>query len=151
MRFKCYSCGETAPHFTRNSLCGCGGLYQLDFTARKYDPKLVDTAEWNIFRYRAFLPPLGEGWREVTLGEGMTATLVYREKLWFKLDYAMPTLSFKDRGAAMLIWLCKAIGVENVLLDSSGMPVTRWRPTVPVPVSAVRSLCRKVLPPRKSK
>lgn len=29
----------------------------------------------------------------------MTATLPLDEKLWVKLDYAMPTLSFKDRGA----------------------------------------------------
>jgi len=119
-QFKCYVCGFTAPLDTRNSLCSCGGLYRLDFTPPKYDPKLVDTAEWNIFRYRAFMPPLGDMWRDVTLGEGMTAALVYREKLMFKLDYAMPTLSFKDRGAAALIWLCKTIGVKNVLLDSSG-------------------------------
>ncbi|MCL2381004.1 MAG: pyridoxal-phosphate dependent enzyme [Treponema sp.] len=120
VQFKCYVCGNAAPLDTRVSLCGCGGLYQLDFTPPEYKPALVDTAEWNIFRYRAFMPPLGEGWREVTLGEGMTATLEYREKLWFKLDYAMPTLSFKDRGAAALVWLCKTIGVENVVQDSSG-------------------------------
>ena len=123
--YKCYVCGATAPLDTRNSResqvrCGCGGLYCLDFTPPQYDPRLIDSAEWNIFRYRAFMPPLGDGWREVTLGEGMTATLPYREKLWFKLDYAMPTLSFKDRGAAALIWLCKAIGVKNVVQDSSG-------------------------------
>jgi threonine synthase len=119
-QFKCYACGKTVPLDTPNSLCICGGLFQLDFAPPKYDPKLIDTAEWNIFRYRAFMPPLGEGWRDVTLGEGMTATLFYREKLMFKLDYAMPTLSFKDRGAAALIWLCKAIGVKNVVQDSSG-------------------------------
>jgi len=119
-QFNCYTCGDTAPLDTRNSLCGCGGLYRLDFTPPKYDPKLVDASEWNIFRYRAFMPPLGEGWRNVTLGEGMTATLLHREKLWFKLDYAMPTLSFKDRGAAALIWLCETIGVERVVQDSSG-------------------------------
>ena len=92
----------------------------MDFTAPEYKRDLVDSAEWSIFRYRAFLPPLGDGWREVTLGEGMTATLMYRDKLWFKLDYAMPTLSFKDRGAAVLIWLCKTIGVKKVVQDSSG-------------------------------
>jgi threonine synthase len=32
----------------------------------------------------------------------------------------MPTLSFKDRGAAALIWLCKTIGVTRVVQDSSG-------------------------------
>jgi threonine synthase len=119
-QFRCYVCGGNAPLDTRSYCCGCGGLYRLVFTPPKYDPGLVDTAEWNIFRYRAFMPPFGDGWRELTLGEGMTATLAYKEKLWFKLDYAMPTLSFKDRGAAALVWLCKTIGVKNVLLDSSG-------------------------------
>ena len=119
-QFKCFSCGSTASLDTRASLCSCGGLYQLDFTPPRYDPALLDTAEWSIFRYRAFMPPLGEKWREVTLGEGMTATVPYRKNLWFKLEYAMPTLSFKDRGAAALIWLCKTIGVERVVQDSSG-------------------------------
>ena len=119
-QFKCYACGETAPLDTRKSQCACGGLFRLDFTPPKYDPKLIDAAEWNIFRYRAFMPPIGDDWRNVTLGEGMTATLKYKDKLWFKLDFAMPTLSFKDRGAATLVWLCKTIGVKNVVLDSSG-------------------------------
>jgi len=120
VQFKCYQCAASAPLDTRSSHCGCGGLFRLDFAPPKYDKKLIDTAEWSVFRYRAFMPPFGDTWREVTLGEGMTATLEYREKLWFKLDYAMPTLSFKDRGAAALVWLCKAIGVKNVVQDSSG-------------------------------
>lgn len=36
------------------------------------------------------------------------------------MDYFMPTLSFKDRGAAVLIAHCKAIGVDRVVQDSSG-------------------------------
>ena len=36
------------------------------------------------------------------------------------MDYFMPTLSFKDRGAAVLIAHCKAIGVDWVVQDSSG-------------------------------
>jgi len=36
------------------------------------------------------------------------------------MDYFMPTLSFKDRGAAVLIAHCKSIGVESVVQDSSG-------------------------------
>ena len=119
-QFKCYICGDTTPMHTRSSFCDCGGLFRLDFTPPAYNPELIDASEWSIFRYRAFMPPLGEAWRDISLGEGMTATLNYQKNLWFKLDYAMPTLSFKDRGAATLIWLCKTIGVKNVLLDSSG-------------------------------
>lgn len=119
-QFRCYLCGNTAPLDTLNSLCDCGGLYQLDFSPPKYDISLLDTKEWSIFRYRAFMPPLGDEWRKVSLGEGSTAMMRYKKGLWFKLDYAMPTLSFKDRGAAVLIWLCKSIGIKKVLQDSSG-------------------------------
>ena len=54
------------------------------------------------------------------LGEGMTPVVRFHEDVLLKMDYFMPTLSFKDRGAAVLIAHCKAIGVEKVVQDSSG-------------------------------
>ena len=56
----------------------------------------------------------------MTLGEGMTPLVRYDEDLLMKMDYFMPTLSFKDRGAAVLISHCRSIGVESVVQDSSG-------------------------------
>lgn len=38
----------------------------------------------------------------------------------FKLDYLMPSGSFKDRGASVLVSLCKALGIEELVEDSSG-------------------------------
>ncbi|GAB4373800.1 MAG: pyridoxal-phosphate dependent enzyme [Spirochaetales bacterium] len=38
----------------------------------------------------------------------------------FKLDYLMPSGSFKDRGASILVSLCKALGIEELVEDSSG-------------------------------
>ncbi len=37
-----------------------------------------------------------------------------------KLDYYLPTLSFMDRGAAVLVAHCRSIGVDQVVQDSSG-------------------------------
>ena len=37
-----------------------------------------------------------------------------------KLDFLMPTLSFKDRGAVVLATLASALGVRSALTDSSG-------------------------------
>ncbi len=37
-----------------------------------------------------------------------------------KLDFVMPTLSFKDRGAAVLMSAAAAVGVRHVVADSSG-------------------------------
>lgn len=118
--FICPDCGERAPLDIMDYKCGCGGLFVLDYTPPAYSNELIDNEQWNIFRYRRFMPLDNDLWRNITLGEGMTATVPYREGLYFKLDYAMPTLSFKDRGAAALIWLCKTIGVKGVLQDSSG-------------------------------
>lgn len=119
-KFTCFTCGEHKPLDTNEFLCDCGGLYQLDFKPEPFNLDLVDKNEFNLFRYRKFMPLDNEIWRDITLGEGMTATIPYDSKLFFKLDYAMPTLSFKDRGAATLIWLCKTIGVNKVVQDSSG-------------------------------
>ena len=120
MKFKCSKCGALAPLESTKYRCECGGLYDLDFTPPKFSTDLIDKSEFSLFRYRNFMPLKNEIWREITMGEGMTATVRFDEKLFFKLDYAMPTLSFKDRGAAVLIWLCKTIGVKKVLQDSSG-------------------------------
>lgn len=119
-QFKCFSCKTTAPLSTLSFKCSCGSLYELDFSPPKFSMNLIDSREFNIFRYRAFMPLENDLWREVTLGEGLTSTVQYNEKLYLKLDYAMPTLSFKDRGAASLVWLLKTIGVKKVVQDSSG-------------------------------
>lgn len=119
-RYVCSACGRTAETSTRQARCECGGLWKLDFTPPRFDLSLVDRGTWSIFRYRAFLPLEGEGWREISLGEGMTPVIRLDEDVLLKMDYCMPTLSFKDRGAAVLVSHCKAIGVKSVVQDSSG-------------------------------
>ncbi len=50
----------------------------------------------------------------------MTPVVSLEEDLSVKLDYCMPTLSFKDRGAAVLAARYLELGVDRVLQDSSG-------------------------------
>jgi threonine synthase len=97
----------------RVAKCDCGGLW-------KFDLSLVDRHNWSIFCYRAFLPLEGNHWREITLSEGLSPIVPLDEDVLLKMDYFMPTLSFKHRGAAMLIAHCKAIGVDALVQDSSG-------------------------------
>lgn len=118
--FKCRHCGKTYPMDTRRYMCECGGLFDLDFAPPPFDAALIDRAAWSMFRYRSFMPDIGESWREVTMGEGMTPVVSGGDGLLLKLDFAMPTLSFKDRGAAMIISHCKRLGVKRVIQDSSG-------------------------------
>lgn len=120
MKYICLKCGVTEKVTTRKAKCDCGGLWKLDWKAPKFDLSLVDRDTWGIFRYRAFMPLIGESWREISLGEGMTPVIQFDENLLLKMDYFMPTLSFKDRGAAVLITHCKSIGVDSVVQDSSG-------------------------------
>ena len=120
MNFRCTRCGATAPVDTRASHCSCGGLWQLDYTPPAFDLDLIDRSVWGLLRYRRFLPLTGDTWRDVTLGEGMTPLVPLDQDVLLKMDYYMPTLSFKDRGAAVLVAHMKSIGVEAAVQDSSG-------------------------------
>lgn len=120
MNYICAKCGHKEDTATRLAKCACGGLWQLDYKAPAFDPVLIDKSCWNIFRYRAFMPLADDCWQDISLGEGMTPVMPFDKDLMLKMDYFMPTLSFKDRGAAVLIAHCKAIGVDSVVQDSSG-------------------------------
>ena len=120
MKYVCSRCGKEEDAATRKPRCECGGLWDLEFGRPKFSLDLVDRDEWSIFRYRAFMPPLGENWKAVSLGEGLTPVVRFDDDLSLKMDYFMPTLSFKDRGAAVLVSHCRAIGVRSVAQDSSG-------------------------------
>jgi threonine synthase len=62
-------------------------------------------------------------WQDVTMGEGGTPLIPFdpgRPQVLVKLEYLMPTLSFKDRGAAVLVSLAGGVGAEELVADSSG-------------------------------
>ena len=120
MHYLCSACKSTEDVTTQKSKCDCGGLWKLEYQLPRFALSKVDKETWSIFRYRAFMPLKGEAWREISLGEGMTPVIQLEEDLLLKMDYFMPTLSFKDRGAAVLMAHCKDIGVDAVVQDSSG-------------------------------
>ena len=57
---------------------------------------------------------LGEGWTPLVPGEWNGARVAY------KLELAMPTGSFKDRGMTVMVSYLRSRGVRHVLEDSSG-------------------------------
>ncbi|WP_196600079.1 threonine synthase [Pectinatus frisingensis] len=121
MDFVCSECGNRESADTYKPRCDkCGGLWKLDFKPPKFDLDEVDKGTWSIFRYRRFMPVDDDSWRNISLGEGMTPIIDFDDGILFKMEYYMPTLSFKDRGAAMLMSHCHSIGVKNVVQDSSG-------------------------------
>lgn len=85
----------------------------------------IDPSEWSIWRYRYALPfPKDDAeWRKITLGEGVTPLVDAGPEypgLKFKVEYVMPTLSFKDRGSVVMVAKAKERGVERIAADSSG-------------------------------
>lgn len=122
--YQCRDCARSLALDQPVFRCGCGGLLDLapfpvDLTAA------ARLEERSLFRYAAALPfRAGTApWREVSMGEWLTPLVPLdprRPEVLVKLDYAMPTLSFKDRGAAVLVTQAKAMGVRRIVQDSSG-------------------------------
>ena len=80
----------------------------------------VDEGRLDFARYRALLP-VDEPF--ITLGGGMTPLVPGKlagRAVWFKLDSLLPTGSFKDRGAAVVVNHLTRLGVRKVIVDSSG-------------------------------
>ncbi|WP_240782520.1 pyridoxal-phosphate dependent enzyme [Roseococcus sp. SYP-B2431] len=75
----------------------------------------------SIWRYAAALPFLPV--RPITMGEGCTPLVEHEvggTTTLLKCEWFMPTGSFKDRGASVMLSLLREQGVTAVLEDSSG-------------------------------
>jgi threonine synthase len=81
----------------------------------------VDTATRSLWRYRAALPMLAPD--PITMGEGCTPLVprsLHGATALLKLEWFMPTGSFKDRGASVMLTYLRQQGITEVLEDSSG-------------------------------
>ena len=99
----------------------CHGVLELSGFTPTF-PALADLARRpaTLWRYAEALP-LAEP-AAITLGEGMTplVTAPGRPDVRLKVDYLMPTGSFKDRGAVLLAALAGSLKVDRMVADSSG-------------------------------
>jgi threonine synthase len=81
----------------------------------------IDRAERSLWRYRAALPMQVND--PISMGEGCTPLIsrsLHGATPLIKCEWFMPTGSFKDRGASVMLTLLRAQGVRQVLEDSSG-------------------------------
>ncbi len=81
----------------------------------------IDAGERSLWRYRAALPLPCDA--PISMGEGCTPLIARRlhgAEARLKCEWFMPTGSFKDRGASVMLSLLRAQGVRAVLEDSSG-------------------------------
>lgn len=114
------STGDTYP-LAEPRWCADNGHYLDLGDAPGLTRNDIDRSERSVWRYakallveRADAVTLGEGWTPLVRGtlDGVPVTM--------KLEYMMPTGSFKDRGMTVLVSYLKHCGIDHVLEDSSG-------------------------------
>jgi threonine synthase len=119
----CTEDGRQLPLSARHWRCPCGA--PLDLTAPPLlDPARLGAGDPSIWRWSPVIDLVDERiWSRLTLGEGGTPLLPLdptRPSLLAKLDFLMPTLSFKDRGAVVLVAVAVSLSARSLIADSSG-------------------------------
>ncbi|PKL21737.1 MAG: threonine synthase [Spirochaetae bacterium HGW-Spirochaetae-4] len=126
MKYICTECHKEQPVNPDRYRCECGGLFSLSFDKTAPDfSQTAYAAERSLWKYANALPPIDQQIvHETTMGEGGTPLISLGTHLWGKADYYMPTLSFKDRGAVVLVAAMRGMGVRRCVIDSSGNAAT---------------------------
>jgi threonine synthase len=95
----------------------CRGPLDLDYSPTPAGLTSLAGRVGSLWRYAECLPLPRP---DCTLGEGRTPLVPLTGTVSAKLDFLMPTLSFKDRGAVMLAALAVRLAPDRVIADSSG-------------------------------
>jgi len=125
VRLRCVACGYAAEADPWLFLCPrCGNLMEVVMPgAGGFDWESARRRRFGVWRYRELLP-LSDGVVPVTLGEGGTPLIkvarVSSGSVFVKFEGANPTGSFKDRGMTVGVTIAKHLGVEGVLVASTG-------------------------------
>ncbi len=112
--------GQTWP-LAQPRWCGDAGQPLLLTPMPGMGRDAVARGERSLWRYAAALPFVPEA--RISMGEGCTPLVERRfggGTALLKCEWFMPTGSFKDRGASVMLSLLRAQGVQAVLEDSSG-------------------------------
>jgi threonine synthase len=81
----------------------------------------IDATTRSLWRYRAAFPMQVDA--PISMGEGCTPLIrrvLHGAPALLKCEWFMPTGSFKDRGASVMLSLLRVQGIRDVLEDSSG-------------------------------
>lgn len=101
--------------------CGDSGAYLNLAAGKGMTRNAINDGLHSVWRYAAAIDVEADS--AVSLGEGGTPLLErawYGVPLQFKLEFMMPTGSFKDRGMTVMVSYLKSRGIDHVLEDSSG-------------------------------
>jgi threonine synthase len=119
----CTVCGR--PAAPTDWRCPCGGPLDLPEIAadalRNLPP--AGAGDRSLWRYGESIPVSKSIAAKLSLGEGLTPLIAGGGDLAgiaVKLEYLFPTLSFKDRGAVVLVAAALQRGARALIADSSG-------------------------------
>lgn len=122
LKLHCAACGHRHVLEELAWRCAeCGRVLDLaGFTPAIAPPDVLAGRPPTLWRYAEALPVAQPA--DISLGEGMTPLVAAPDLpgVLLKIDYLMPTGSFKDRGAVVLTALAQQLGVPRMIADSSG-------------------------------
>jgi threonine synthase len=101
--------------------CGPGHRPLLLTDLPGIGPADIDRSTRSLWRYRAAMPVAVAD--PISMGEGCTPLIERRlhgAAALLKCEWFMPTGSFKDRGASVMLSILRQQGIDAVLEDSSG-------------------------------
>ncbi|NKB70457.1 MAG: pyridoxal-phosphate dependent enzyme [Candidatus Latescibacteria bacterium] len=119
--FICPACHSACPAAQAPYRCdACGQALDNQQGPISFPLATIATRPPDMWRYREALPVLGP---PVSLGEIRTPLTPFNldgMEVLAKGEYALPTGSYKDRGAALLMTHLRDLGVAEAVEDSSG-------------------------------
>lgn len=121
MNVYCPDCGLKIKFEIGTWRCKCGGAWEIA-DLPMFEPQKIDTKDRSIWRYGSLLgldlqkprKIMGVGWTPII------PTWLNDRRIYLKLEYLMPSGSFKDRGVNAMINQFSIMGVDAVVEDSSG-------------------------------
>lgn len=128
---ECSLCGARHDAGRAWNLCACGGpllvRYDLESARRNWSREWLAASPSSMWRYAPVLPvanpsslvTLGEGWTPMVRARRYEASLG-AESVWIKDEGLNPTASFKARGLACCISMCRELGMRRVAIGSAG-------------------------------
>ncbi|HJR44002.1 MAG TPA: threonine synthase [Actinomycetota bacterium] len=127
---ECARCGRSHDADVVQQRCECGGTLLARYDLSGMELSTVREREPGMWRYRELLPVGGE---PVSLGEPETPFVFLRAlserwgvETWLKDDGALPSGTFKARGAAAGVSRALELGVKEIAMPTAGNAGGAW-------------------------
>jgi threonine synthase len=132
---ECARCRQKFSAAILRSTCECGGpvlcRYRLDELRARMRREQIASRPATLWRYGELLP-VQYAAGAVSLGEGSTPLIPLQwgtqhgASVWLKDEGQNPTGTFKARGAAVAVSRLRELGVDRVVVSSSGNAGDAW-------------------------